>query len=113
RPCAMTSPRIALTWVSALAVQSATSTMLACAAVVYSSCSTNQATRHGRQELHGCNSQLAARCPPPQDVTLRNRGTGPATTYPMRATTQRETATVVHSCVSGNVEGRCRGFGGS
>src|SRR5213593_1731759 len=91
----MTSPRIALTWVSALAVQSATSTMLACAAVVYSSCSTNQATRHGRQELHGCNSQLAARCPPPQDVTLRNRGTGPATTYPMRATTQRETATVV------------------
>ncbi len=95
RHCAITSPRTALTCASALATQSATSPMLASAAVSYSSCSTNQATRHGRPRSHCCNSRLPActRLRRPSLTVTPDRE--PAATQLAQTATQRKTATVI------------------
>jgi hypothetical protein len=69
--------------------------MLASAAVSYSSCSTNQATRHGRPRSHGRNSRApgCTRLQGPSLTVTPDRE--PAATQPAQTATQRETATVI------------------
>src|SRR5260370_19978376 len=69
--------------------------MLACAAVVYSSCSINQATRHGRLELHGCSSDRQHAACLHRTSLFVTPQPEPATTHPTRPTTHSETATVI------------------
>jgi hypothetical protein len=57
RRCAITARSTFVTWPSALAAHSATSSMLACAAGSLLFSSAKLATRHGRPRSHGCNSR--------------------------------------------------------
>src|SRR5271157_5381531 len=82
--------------------------MLASAAVSYSSCSTNQATRHGRPRSHCCNSR------PPGCTRLRRPSLTVTSDRELAATqlaqtaTQRKTATVIPALIEAVEAG---GFG--
>ena len=76
-----------LTCASTPAAHAATSSMLAGAAVSYSPFSTNQATRHGRPELHACKPPSQAERPADPSLTVTS-ATGKAARSPRPATTQ-------------------------